>query len=269
MRSDLKKEKARRLVDWFRDMDGVLVAFSGGVDSAVVARAAVEALGERAVAATAKSATLPSWELETAEGVAREIGIAHVVFEEDEFQTPGFAENPPDRCYHCRRGLVEGLREVARRHGLGCIVDGANADDTLEHRPGMRAMRESGVRSPLLELGLTKEDVREIARFYGLSVSDKPPMACLASRVPYGERITRGKLRRIETAENYLRGLGFKELRVRHHGGIARIEVAEEDIPRVVEHRREIAGKLKEIGFTYVSLDLQGYRSGSMDEALR
>jgi uncharacterized protein len=262
-------DKAQRLVDWFRGMEGVLVAFSGGVDSAVVARAAVEALGERAVAATARSATLPSWELDAAKRVAGEIGIAHVVFEEDEFQTPGFAENPPDRCYHCRRGLVEGLREVAKRYGIECIVDGANADDAHEHRPGMRAMRESGVRSPLLELGLTKGDVREIARFYGLSVSEKPSMACLASRVPYGERITRDKLRRIEKAEDYLRGLGFQELRVRHHGGIARIEVAERDMPRVLERRREIAGRLKELGFTYVSLDLQGYRSGSMDEALR
>jgi len=261
--------KTRELVDWFRDKDSVLVAYSGGVDSAVIAKAALSALGDRAVAATARSATMPAWELEAAERTAREIGITHIVFREDEFETPGFADNSPDRCYHCRKGLVKGLREIAARHGIECIVDGANADDTKEHRPGMRAMREMGVRSPLLELGLTKEDVREIARDFGLSVSEKPSMACLASRVPYGEKITRDKLRRIEKAEDYLRGLGFLELRVRHHNGIARIEVAEKDIPMVVEHRREITRRLKELGFTYVSLDLQGYRSGSMDEALR
>lgn len=261
-------EAAQRLINWFRDKEGVLIAFSGGVDSAVVAKAAYDALGDKAIAATARSATMPSWELEDAKRVAREIGIRHVIFHEDEFETPGFAENPPDRCYHCRKGLVKGLKEVARRHGIDCIVDGANADDTREHRPGMQAMRESDVKSPLLELELGKETVRRIARHFKLSVSDKPPMACLASRVPYGEKITREKLQRIEKAEGYLRRKGFRTLRVRHHNGIARIEVGEDEIPKVIEHRKEITRKLKEMGFTYVSLDLEGYRSGSMDEAL-
>lgn len=261
-------KKARELVEWFRNKDSVLVAFSGGVDSAVVARAALEALGPRAVAATASSATMPSWELENAKKVAREMGITHEVFPEDEFRTPGFAENSPERCYHCRKGLIRGLRRVARSHGIRCIVDGANADDAKQHRPGMRAMRENGVRSPLLELGIGKEEVRRIARYFNLSVSEKPSMACLASRVPYGERITREKLRRIERAEAFMRSLGFRELRVRHHGGIARIEVGRDELQRVLLHRERIVGRLKEIGFTYVALDLEGYRSGSMDEAL-
>jgi uncharacterized protein len=260
--------KAQELVDWFRDKDAVLVAFSGGVDSAVVARAALEALGARAIAATASSATLPSWELESAKKVAREIGILHEIFFEDEFANPKFAENSPERCYHCRKGLIGGLRRVAKSYGIRCIVDGANADDAKQHRPGMRAMRENGVRSPLLELGIGKKEVREIARYFNLSVSEKPAMACLASRIPYGEKITREKLRRVEKAEEFMRSLGFKQLRVRHHGSIARIEVARDDLSKVLEHREEIVRKLKEIGFTYVTIDLEGYRSGSMDEVL-
>lgn len=261
-------ERTEELVDWFKDKGAVLVAFSGGVDSAVVAKAAAEALGERAIAATASSPTLPSRELETAKKVAREIGITHEIFFEDEFENPKFAENSPERCYHCREGLIRGLRKVAQTQGIYCIVDGANADDALQHRPGMRAMRENGVRSPLLELGIGKEDVRKIARHFNLSVSDKPSMACLASRIPYGERITKEKLHMVEKSEEFIRNLGFEQVRVRHHGGIARIEVAKKDIPRVLELQEEIAKKMKEIGFTYVALDLEGYRSGSMDEVL-
>ncbi len=257
-----------KLVEWFEDKDGVVVAFSGGVDSSVVAKAAALALTSKAIAATARSATFSASELKMAVKTAEEIGIKHVLFDEDEFENPGFVENSPMRCYHCRVGLVEGLKMIAGEHGISVIVDGANADDVKQHRPGLRAMRENGVRSPLLELGIGKGDVRKIAAHLGLSVKDKPSMACLASRIPYGERITKDKLAMVEMAEEYLRGLGLRIVRVRNHGGIARIEVDKSEIGRIVNQRDEVVGRLKEIGFTYVALDLEGYRSGSMDEAL-
>ncbi len=260
--------KAEELISWFRDKKSVIVALSGGVDSSVVAKAASVALGEKAIAATAKSATLAASEFEIAKKVAREIGITHEIFAENEFEDPRFAENSPERCYHCRKGLTAGLKEVARKYRAKYIVDGANADDVLQHRPGLRAMKENGVRSPLIELGIGKEEVRRIAKHFNLSVHSKPSMACLASRIPYGQRITTEKLRKVEEAEGFIRKLGFKQVRVRHHGSIARIEVAKKDIPRALEFREKISKKLKEIGFTYAALDLEGYRSGSMDEAL-
>ncbi len=257
-----------KLIKWFKDKDGVVVAFSGGVDSSVVAKAAALALDGNAIAATARSATLSKSELEMALKTAEEIGIKHVVFDEDEFENPGFVENSPLRCYHCRQSLVEGLKNVAEGHGISLIVDGANADDMKQHRPGLKAMKENGVRSPLLELGIGKEGVRKIAGHFGLSVRDKPSMACLASRIPYGERITREKLAMVEKAEDYLFGLGLRNMRVRNHGGIARIEVGRDEIGKIVKSKEEVVKRLKKIGFTYVALDLEGYRSGSMDEAL-
>ncbi len=257
-----------RLIDWFRDKGGAVIAFSGGVDSCVVAAAAREALGEKAIAVTSDSRTFPHTELAHAKRLAREIMIAHDVVTEDELSNPLFVRNPKDRCYHCRKGLVEGLKSVADRHGITCIADGANADDTKEHRPGMKAMREAGVSSPLIELGIGKAAVREIAEEFGLSVHKRPAMACLASRIPYGERITEGKLQRIEKAEEVLRGLGLSQMRVRHHDSTARIEVLPEEMPTILENRAKVVKELKALGFAYVTLDMQGYRSGSMDEVL-
>jgi uncharacterized protein len=261
--------RAEELINWFRGKGGVLVAFSGGVDSAVVAKAAAVALGKRAVAATATSPTFPRRELEAAREVAREIGITHVLFTEDEFQEERFIENPPDRCYFCRKGLVEGLKRVAEEVSCETIVDGANADDLTAHRPGIQAMREAGVRSPLIDLGIGKGEVRTLAGIFGLSVQAKPSMACLASRIPYGERISREKLARIEEAESYLQELGIEQARVRLHGTVARIEVLPPDLPRILDRREEIVQAFRRIGFTYVSLDLEGYRSGSLDEVLK
>lgn len=257
-----------KLVDWFKGRDGAAIAFSGGVDSAVIAAAAKEALKDRAIAVTSDSKTFPESELEHAKKIAGEIGIKHEIIKENELENPLFVKNPHDRCYHCRKGLIEGLKAVADRYNITCIVDGANASDTGEHRPGMKAMKEADVKSPLMELGITKKGVREIAGEFGLSVKEKPAMACIASRIPYGERITENKLNRIEKAENLLRELGILQTRVRHHESIARIEVMPEDMPRVIENRMKIVERFKGLGFAYVTFDIEGYRSGSMDEVL-
>ncbi|MBU2559981.1 ATP-dependent sacrificial sulfur transferase LarE [archaeon] len=257
-----------KLINWFKGQDGAVIAFSGGVDSCVVAAAAREALGKKAIAVTSDSKTFPKSELEHAKKAAREIGIKHEIFTENELENPAFVKNPTDRCYHCRKGLIEGVKAIAERYNITTIVDGANASDTGEHRPGMKAMKEADVKSPLLELGITKDKVRKIAGEFGLSVKEKPAMACLASRVPYGERITEGKLQKIEKAENILKGLGISQMRVRHHESLARIEVMPEDMPKVSENKAQIVEKFKALGFAYVTLDIKGYRSGSMDEIL-
>jgi uncharacterized protein len=257
-----------KLVNWFKGKEGAVIAFSGGVDSAVIAAAAREALGERAIAVTSDSKTFPSSELECARTLAREIGITHEMVTENELENPAFVKNPTDRCYHCRKSLIEVVKAVAERHDITTIVDGANTSDTGEHRPGMKAMKEADVKSPLMALGITKEEVREIAGEFGLSVKEKPSMACLASRVPYGERITQQKLQKIEKAENFLRSLGISQTRVRHHESLARIEVMPEDMPKVSENKAQIVDKFKALGFAYVTLDIEGYRSGSMDEIL-
>ncbi len=254
---------------WFEDKDGAVIAFSGGVDSSVVAKAAKEVLGGRAIAVTSFSPTFPKWEAELAKKVAMEIGIRLEIVNENELENPMFVRNPPNRCYYCRKGLIEEIKKVADENGISLIVDGANYDDIKEHRPGLKAMREAGVRSPLIELKLGKEEVREIAREFGLSVMDKPSMACLASRIPYGESITGFKLKRVEMAEDFLRSMGIKQLRVRSHKNTARIEVSNGDVLRVLENREKILNRLTQLGFAYVTLDLEGYRSGSMDEVLK
>ncbi|NOZ82355.1 MAG: ATP-dependent sacrificial sulfur transferase LarE [Euryarchaeota archaeon] len=264
------EEKLEALLEWFRRYRSALVAFSGGVDSAVVAAAAKRALGSRALAVTADSSTMPRRELELARKVAAEIGIRHRVIHEDELEDERFRMNPENRCYYCRSKLAEALRRIAEQEGYEVIADGANASDLGEHRPGLQALREHGIRSPLLELGMSKQEVREVAAHLGLSVSTKPPMACLASRIPYGEPITAEKLRKVELAEEFLFERGFRNVRVRLHsnGTLARIEVEQEELARVLELREELTQHLRSLGFRYVALDLLGYRPGSMDEVL-
>lgn len=270
MTLDAKLSAARESVG---ERDGVLVAFSGGVDSSVVAALAHDALGDDAVACTAKSETLPAAELDDARRVAEEIGIRHEIVEFSELADPQFVENGEDRCYHCRTMRLGRMYEAAAELGIDTVCDGTNADDTDGgHRPGLAAVDELDVTSPLLAHGLTKAEVRKAAERYDLSVADKPSMACLSSRIPTGLEVTETRLGRIEQAEALLREWGFAQFRVRDHDGLARIEVGEDELPAALDPDFAAAARdhLTDIGFDHVTLDLGGYRTGSVspeDEA--
>ena len=262
--------KLERLRERLRVIGGAVVAFSSGMDSTFLLRVAHEELGDRVVAATARSHSFPNRELDEATAFCRAEGVRHVVIDSEELDIPGFAENPPDRCYHCKRELFSKLLAFARDNGLAAVLEGSNIDDDGDYRPGRRAIRELGIVSPLHEAGLTKTEIRALSRKMGLPTSDKPSFACLASRFPYGERITVRGLERVEKAEQWLldAGWGLTQLRVRSHGDLARIEVPPADIPRLAARASEIAAAFKDFGFAYVTLDLLGYRTGSMNEIL-
>ncbi len=261
--------KRQRLRAILKDLGSAAIAFSGGVDSTYLLAEARETLGREGVlAVTASSETYVPEELERAGELARRLDVEHEVIETRELDVPHFRENPPYRCYHCKRELFTTVRAVAGERGLSAVCDGANADDPSEHRPGLKAAAELGVRSPLKEADLAKDDIRALSREMGLPTWNRPAMACLASRFPYGQPITEEKLARVASAERMLRDLGFEGCRLRDHETIARIEVAPADIARVVEHRDRIARELKALGYTYVACDLEGYRAGAMDEVL-
>lgn len=260
-------QKLARLHAILRAMDGALIALSGGVDSSLLVDVAAEELGERAVAVTAQGPLFPAVEVKRACEIARDAGIRHLVIAPRQLDDPMVRANPPDRCYHCKRRLMQQFAEIAAREGLPWIAHGEQLDDRDAHRPGARAAAEAGARAPLAEAGFTKADVRALSRRRGLPTWDAPPMACLATRVPYGEELTEERLARIEAAEDLLRAQGFSALRVRDHGEFARIEVPAGEIERLAAEplRTRVAEELRALGYRWVTLDLQGFRSGSMD----
>lgn len=260
--------KMHSILEALKEKGSVLVAFSGGVDSSVLAALAFMALGKKALAVTADAPTLAPGELDCAKQVAKEIGIRHIVIFYDELEEPEFAKNPVDRCYYCKKGLLRELKRIAQEQGINTIIEGTNISDLKARRPGHRAVAEEGIYNPYIEFGVTKEEIRGMARKLGLTVADKPSMACLSSRFPYGQAITREALKRVGEAEAFIRKMGFEVVRVRDHGGIARIEIMPGEMLRFMELREVIALKLKDLGFAYVALDIAGFRSGSMDEVL-
>ena len=263
-------EKLARMEEILRELGTVLVAYSGGIDSTLLLKVAHDTLGERAVGVISASESIPSEEVRDALAVAEELGIPVRRTYTTELSDPNYAANPDNRCYFCKTALFDELEVIAEREGIAHIVYGANMDDLGDHRPGAVAARERGVRAPLQEAGLDKADIRAAALRLGVPNWDKPAMACLSSRVPYGTAIDAGVLEQIWRGERFLRDLGFRQLRVRHHGDIARIEVPLDDLPRVVEPetRAAIDSHFKAIGYTYVAVDLAGFKSGSMNAKL-
>jgi uncharacterized protein len=262
--------KKKVLEDILRKMGKALVAFSGGVDSTFLLQTAVDVLGPDVYAVIAASETYPVRETRAARVLARRLKARHEVIRTSELENPEFVKNPPLRCYHCKKELWGEMRKIAVREGIATIVDGQNIDDDNDYRPGARASREMGILSPLKEAGLSKDDIRTLARAAGLPTWDKPSLACLASRFPYDTPIERATLQQVGAAEDYLRGLGFGQLRVRHHGSVARIELNPAEFSRLQDERlrRRIAARLKKLGYLYVTIDLTGYRTGSMNEGL-
>ncbi len=272
------EKKLQNLKEILSGYDKLAVAFSGGVDSTFLLKIASDVLGENVTAITVNSSSISKREFGEALEFTASIGVRHIIHEINEFEIEGFSSNPPERCYICKKSIFEGIKAIASKDGIYTIADGSNADDLNDYRPGMKALAEMLVVSPLLEAGLTKSEIRELSKQAGLASWDKPALACLATRIPFGHQITKEKLRMIEEAEEYLMGLGFRQVRVRHHGEIARIEVAAGERERFwtggmnaetkLAIMEDVSRKLKEIGFRYVTLDLEGYRTGSMNEGL-
>lgn len=262
-------EKYNRLKEILTEMDNVVVAFSGGVDSTFLLKVAVDVLGyDHVLAVTADSETYPSSELKEAINLAKMIGAKHQVIETSELNIPGYAENDQNRCYFCKNGLFEEIVPIMHQKGFKNVVYGLIADDMSEHRPGVRAAKEHGVRGPLQEANLYKDEIRELSKQLNLPTWEKPSFACLSSRIAYGEKITKEKLTKVEKSEAYIKELGIRQVRVRTHEDIARVEVEPQDMHAILAHYKDITRNLQQLGYKYVTLDLQGYVSGSMNKAL-
>lgn len=265
------KAAYQRLQEVVRSLGSAVVAFSGGVDSSLLLKVCHQTLPGPILAATARSATTPAHELAEAAALAQELGVRHLVMDSDELTLTEFTSNPPERCYICKKRRFSAMTALAREQGLACLADGSNLDDEQDFRPGRRALKELGVLSPLKEAAFTKTMVRRLSRALGLANWDKPAYACLATRIPYGSPITPEKLRQVDLAEDFIRGLGLtRQVRARHYGDTVRLEVAPPDLCKFLEEevRRRVAAFLKELGFRFVTLDLEGYRMGSLNQAL-
>lgn len=264
------EQKYDRLKKIINEAGSCAIAFSGGVDSTFLLKAAHDVLGDKAVAVSARSSTFPEREYIEAKQYSEQIGARHITIISEELEIEGYSKNPINRCYYCKTELFSKIRKEADKYGLQYVFDGSNLDDTADYRPGMKAAKEQGVISPLMEAGLTKNDIRELSKMLGLPTWNKPSFACLSSRFPYGEQITQEKLKMVERSEQYLIDIGFRQVRVRHHDGIARIEVGSEE--RALFFNIDIMDKIgiefKKIGFKYVTLDISGYRTGSMNEVM-
>ena len=263
-------DKFTSLQEYIASLGSVAVAFSGGVDSTLLLKVAHDVLGDKAIAVTVSSLLFPHRELEASKSFCESEGITHLILEIDELGIDGFRHNPKNRCYLCKKGLFTEIQEVARKNNISCVAEGSNLDDMSDYRPGLKAIDELGVKSPLRHCGFTKQDVRELSRELGLPTWEKPSFACLASRFVYGEEITPEKLQMVARAEELLLSMGFRQMRVRIHGSMARIEVLPEDFGKILngDVRTKIYDALKGYGFSYVTLDMKGYRTGSMNETI-
>lgn len=262
-----KYENLRRIISSFKS---AIVAYSGGVDSTLLLKVSSDLLGDRVLAVTARSESFPETEVEEARRLASLLGSRHMIMEIYGFNIPGFSSNPPHRCYLCKKELFQKLQDLASRESVEVVLEGSNADDAKDYRPGRKAAKEAGVRSPLEEAGVSKEEVRILSRALGLPNWSRPPFACLASRFPYNTEITASSLKQVQRAEELLRELGFEVFRVRHHGPVARIELGERDMRWLWENSlfRDVVRGIKAAGYKYVALDMEGYRTGSMNETL-
>ena len=258
-----------KLKKYLKNLNKVAIAYSAGVDSTFLLKVAHDTLGNNVLALSVKSASFPEKELDEATKFCKSKKINHIIIDFDEFEIENFSSNPLNRCYICKKALFKKIVEIAAAHGFQHILEGSNLDDTKDYRPGMKALQELNIISPLKEIGLTKAKIREYSKKLGLKTFDKPSLACLSTRFPYGETITREKLKMVERAENMLYELGFKQYRVRYHNNLARIEVLEDEFEKLLKNRFSILKELKNIGFSYISMDLEGYRTGSLNEAIK